>query len=165
MEKTTLVKRKKAKKIRTQPVEIHWTSFEIKEMPEGKQRQIAQQLHEYVRRPNKYTVSGFVSEINISRSVWEYWCKKYPLINRAYDDAKYYMGAKRFDAGASKLGHEKLMLWAGQYDPDAFNFLALTEKIKARNDEQKPTNITINMSRFDDAVEIEPHMIPIEEEN
>jgi hypothetical protein len=158
MENINPVKRKREKKIRTQPVEVHWTSFEIKEMPPAKQQEIAQALHDYVRKPNIYTVAGFAPECNVSRSVFQYWCNKYPVIQKAYEHAVEYMGAKRFNAGASRQGVESLMKWAGQYDPSVQSYLALMEQLKAKQ-EEKPTNIVINMTDFTEEG-MPAHMIP-----
>ena len=143
------VKRSFAKKVRAQPVEVHWTQFEIRDLPPGRQHEIADKLIEYVNRKHKYTILGFTAEENISRAVWHDWCKKYPIINTAHERAKAILGAKRFDAAASKDGSEKLLQWAGQYDVDAFAFMRLLEELKAKKDEDKaPTTIIVNLSDF-----------------
>jgi len=164
MENKNPVKRKPAKKIRTQPIEVHWTQFEVRSLPPGRQQEIADMLIEYVKREHKYTILGFLAEANLSHAVWYEWCIKYPIIHAAHERAKRFLGAKRFDAAASKAGSEKLLQWAGQYDQDAFNYMKSLEDMKAKKDEDKaPTNITINMADFSEP--IEPHMIPKEEEN
>ena len=166
MENKNLVKRKAVKKIRTQPVEVHWTQFEVRSLPPGKQQEIADELMEYVNKRHKYTILGFLGEKKLSRSVWSDWCKKYPIILRAVEQAKIVLGAKRFDAAASKEGSEKLLQWAGQYDVDSLEFIKLLEDMKVKKDEQKaPTNITINMADFGDDNQMHPHMIPDSEEN
>ncbi|MEK7499786.1 MAG: hypothetical protein AAB649_04235, partial [Patescibacteria group bacterium] len=119
MEQKNPIKRKIAKKIRAQPVEVHWTQFEVRSLPSNRQHEIADQLIEYVNREHKYTILGFTAEHNISRAVWHDWCQKYPIINMAHERAKAILGAKRFDAAASKNGSDKLLQWAGQYDIDA----------------------------------------------
>jgi hypothetical protein len=155
------VKRKVAKKIRAQPIEVHWTSFEVRTLPVGKQQEIADELMAYVQEPKKYTITGFIAQKRLSRAVWHDWCTRYPVIARAVDAAKMYLGAKRFDAAASKDGSEKLLQWAGQYDADALVYIKQLEDLKAREDE-KPTAITINMADFSGGML--PHMIEPEEE-
>jgi len=168
MEISTVVKRKRVKKIRTQPIEIHWTSFEVRNMPEGKQRELAQALYDYVRLPNKYTLRGYARENNISKAVWDDWCKRYPIIMQAHQNAREYLATKRFDAGASGNGREKLIMWAGQYDSEVFDYMVKVEQAKAKDADSKAgVNLTINMTKFDDeeTVQIDPHMIPIQYED
>lgn len=161
------VKRKTAKKVRTQPVEIHWTSFEVRNLPSGRQQEIADKLLEYVNQKDKYTINGFLGEENISKAVWADWCSKYPAINSALERAKVLLGAKRFDAAASKGGSDKLLMWAGQYDVDAFNYLKLLEELKAKKEEEKKAQeIHIHMTDYiaePTPLEIEMHMHQHEE--
>lgn len=161
MENSNIVKRKREKKIIPNPTEVHWTSFEVRSLSTGKQLEIAKDLHDYVRLPDKYTVKGFVAENNVSWPIWLGWLEKYPVIKRAYEEAKMYMGTKRFDAGASRKGVESLMRWAGQFDPDALAYIETMKKMDAKPEQNGPTNITINMQDFDN----EPLYIPQEEPN
>lgn len=160
MENKNPVKRKAVKKIRSQPVEVHWTQFEVRSLPPKRQQEIADELIEYVNQPHKYTIIGFMAQQNLSRAVWHDWCQKYPIIHAAHERAKILLGAKRFDAAASKNGSDKLLQWAGQYDIDALNYMKVIEEMKVKKDEQKaPTNITINMADFGDDSQMHPHMI------
>lgn len=149
METKNIVKRKPAKKIRTPPVEVHWTQFEARSVPPGRQQEIADQLMEYVKQPDKYTIVGFMAEMNLSHALWYEWCAKYPIIKTANERAKRYLGAKRFDAAASKKGSEKLLYWAGQYDEDAYKYMKEMEELKSKKDEKSAaSNIVINMTDF-----------------
>lgn len=149
METKNIIKRKPAKKIRTPPVEVHWTQFEARSVPPGRQQEIADQLMEYVKKEDKYTMIGFMAEMNLSHALWYEWVKKYPIIHAANERAKRYLGAKRFDAAASKKGSEKLLYWAGQYDQEAYKYMREMEEMKAKRDEGNvPTSIVINMSDF-----------------
>lgn len=149
MESKSLVKRKPAKKIRTPPVEIHWTQFEARSVPPKRQQEIADQLMAYVKEKDKYTIVGFLAEVNLSHALWYEWCKKYPIIHAAHERAKRYLGAKRFDAAASKNGSEKLLQWAGQYDQEAYTYMKEMFDMKAKKDEKSgPSSIVINMADF-----------------
>ena len=152
------VKRKPAKKIRTQPVEIHWTQFEVRSLPPGRQQETADKLMAYVESKDRYTILGFLAQENLSQAVWHDWCNKYPIIHAAHERAKRYLGAKRFDAAASKVGSEKLLQWAGQYDADALSFMKMLEEIKAKKDEEKGAT-TLNVYMTDYSEPIEPHTI------
>ena len=157
------IKRKAAKKVRAQPVEVHWTQFEVRDLPPGKHQEVADKLIEYVNRKHKYTILGFTAEENISRAVWHDWCTKYPIINAAHERAKALLGAKRFDAAASKDGSEKLLQWAGQYDVDAFSFMRLLEEIKAKKEEDKKAQeIHIHMTDYADHLGGEPTPLEID---
>ncbi len=160
------VKRKAAKKIRAQPIEVHWTQFEVRSLPTFKQQEIADKLIAYVNEKHKYTIIGFTAQENISRAVWHDWCLKYPIINAAHERAKSILGAKRFDAAASKDGSDKLLQWAGQYDVDALSYLKLLEELKAKKEEdKKPSEIHIHMTDYIEPTQLEAemHMLQAEE--
>lgn len=163
-----LVKRKSVKKVRTPPIEVHWTQFEVRDLPSKRQQEIADQLMEYVQREHKYTITGFMAEINASHAVWYEWCAKYPIIQAANDRAKRYLGSKRFDAAASKQGSEKLLQWAGQYDVDALAYIRLIEELKAKKEEDKKAQeIHIHMTEYVEptALEVDMHMLQQSDEN
>lgn len=159
MQNSNLIKRKPEKKKRTTDVERHWSSFEVRDLPRGKQIELAEELMEYVRQPHRYTITGFLAQKYISKAVWHDWCNRYTIIAAAHENARMHLGAKRFDAGASKEGAHQLMNMAAQYDTDLKNHLIEMEQARARKDDQKATEIHLHLDNFG-LIEDEQH-IPI----
>lgn len=129
--------------------ELSWLMADVRDPSQLQQLDVAVKLHDYVRQPEVFTLAGFASEIRVSPAVLTYWRGKFPVIQLAYESAKDYLAGKRFNMAAAGDARESLMKWSAQYDTEAYTFLKQMEELKVKvQEEQKPTQIVINMKDF-----------------